>query len=92
MLHLFPSANGNLYFHEVGSADAAVYYCMVKLMPPTGVAIGTFQPPARVSMAIEMEVTDSGEIWRFALTPIEDAHLSLILNLLTNVSKSSTYE
>ncbi|KAK7482103.1 hypothetical protein BaRGS_00026687, partial [Batillaria attramentaria] len=59
MLHLFPSYNGKLYFSEVGSSDAAAYFCMVKLMPFRGTEFGTDQPPARVSLPIEMEVTDS---------------------------------
>ena len=59
--HLFVSYNGKLYFSEVGISDAAVYYCMVKLMPLRGSTIGTDQPPARVSLPIELEVTDSCE-------------------------------
>ena len=59
--HLFVSYNGKLYFSEVGISDAALYYCMVKLMPQRGTAMGTDQPPARVSLPIELEVTDSSE-------------------------------
>lgn len=61
LTHLFVSANGNLYFSDVTTSDAAVYYCMVKLMPPSGTPIATAQPPSRVSMAIELQVTQTGK-------------------------------
>ncbi|XP_076455700.1 contactin-like isoform X2 [Babylonia areolata] len=59
MTHLFVSYNGKLYFSEVGASDAAEYFCMVKLMAQSGSAMGTDQPPARVSLPIELEVTQS---------------------------------
>ncbi|KAL8623497.1 hypothetical protein ACOMHN_015705 [Nucella lapillus] len=59
MTHLFVSYNGKLYFSEVAAADAAQYYCTVKLKPLSGSVFATAQPPSRVSLAIELEVTDS---------------------------------
>ena len=57
--YTFISYNGNLYFSEVQSYDAGMYYCVVTLSAPVGYRLSTTQPPSRTSKGIELKVGGS---------------------------------
>ena len=58
--YMFISRNGKLYFSVVSTNDAGNYRCIVQLSSNNGAAIGTNQPPSRISRPIPLVVENSG--------------------------------
>jgi hypothetical protein len=59
--YMFISYNGNLYFSEVHREDENDYRCVVRLTG-NGAAIGTNQPPSRISLPIPLIVNEKGTL------------------------------
>lgn len=62
--YMFISRNGKLYFSVVSTNDAGAYRCIVKLSSNNGAAIGTNQPPSRISLPIQLRIINAGIIYR----------------------------
>ncbi|XP_071155484.1 contactin-like [Mytilus edulis] len=62
--YMFISRNGKLYFSVVSTNDAGAYRCIVKLSSNNGAAIGTNQPPSRISLPIQLRIINAAaSVW-----------------------------